>query len=96
MTMIYSRHDLQNDASAAVRATESGPVIITENGSSAYVLLSLKDYEALGGASSASSPGDKRSAYAALSKPEFEALAEVDLDLPPRTVDGHTRVADLD
>ncbi|MFP5076803.1 type II toxin-antitoxin system Phd/YefM family antitoxin [Rhizobium sp. YIM 134829] len=47
MIKTYSRNDLQNDVSAAVRATASGPVIITENGTSAYVLMSMDAYRDL-------------------------------------------------
>lgn len=71
MTMIYSRHDLQNDASAAVRATESGPVIITENGSSAYVLLSIDAYRQLLDTSKASEHVEpSHSLYDALLMPD--------------------------
>lgn len=80
MTVIVSRSDLQADVSAAVRSTHSGPVIITENGASAYVLLSIASYRDLVGTTDVVLPADTaRSLYDALlsaegdvSDPEFE------------------------
>ena len=46
MTTISAR-DFNRDVSAAKRAADGGPVIITDRGRAAYVLLSARDYEAL-------------------------------------------------
>lgn len=42
-----SARDFNRDVSAAKRAAEAGPVVITDRGRAAYVLLSAADYEAL-------------------------------------------------
>jgi len=46
MTTLTSR-ELNQDLGAAKRATQTGPVIITDRGKPAHVLLSISDYEAL-------------------------------------------------
>lgn len=38
---------LNRDVSAAKRAANDGPVVITDRGEAAYVLLSIEDYRAL-------------------------------------------------
>lgn len=48
-TTLTSR-EFNQDASRAKRAAESGPVFITDRGTPAHVLLSIRDYEALLGA----------------------------------------------
>ena len=46
MTSMSAR-DFNRDVSAAKRAADRGPVVITDRGRAAYVLLSASDYEAL-------------------------------------------------
>lgn len=46
MTTMSAR-DFNRDVSAAKRAADHGPVIITDRGRAAYVLLSAPAYEAL-------------------------------------------------
>ncbi|SPF68593.1 Antitoxin Phd_YefM, type II toxin-antitoxin system [Propionibacterium ruminifibrarum] len=47
MTSITAR-DFNHDVSAAKRAANDGPVIITDRGEPAYVLLTIDDYRRLG------------------------------------------------
>lgn len=42
---ILSAREFNRDVSAAKRAADSGPVIITDRGEPAYVLLSYGDYQ---------------------------------------------------
>ena len=42
-----SARDFNRDVSAAKRAADRGPVVITDRGRAAYVLLSASDYEDL-------------------------------------------------
>ncbi|XAS75673.1 type II toxin-antitoxin system Phd/YefM family antitoxin [Dermatophilaceae bacterium Sec6.4] len=46
MTTMSAR-DFNRDVSAAKRAADHGPVVITDRGQAAYVLLSAPTYEAL-------------------------------------------------
>ncbi len=46
MTSMSAR-DFNRDVSAAKRAADHGPVVITDRGRPAYVLLSAPDYEQL-------------------------------------------------
>jgi len=46
MTTVTSR-EFNRDVSAAKRAASNGPVVITDNGRPAHVLLSIRDYERL-------------------------------------------------
>ncbi|WP_349828186.1 type II toxin-antitoxin system Phd/YefM family antitoxin [Brevibacterium litoralis] len=46
MTAISAR-EFNQDVSAAKRAADSGPVVITDRGEPAYVLLSIAEYRAL-------------------------------------------------
>ncbi|MCU1762453.1 type II toxin-antitoxin system Phd/YefM family antitoxin [Pseudomonas sp. 14P_8.1_Bac3] len=50
ITTISSR-DFNQDTSSAKKATRQGPVIITDRGKPAHVLLSIEDYEKLTGVS---------------------------------------------
>lgn len=43
-----SAQDFNRDVSAAKRAASTGPVVITDRGKPAYVLLSIEDYRRLG------------------------------------------------
>lgn len=47
MTTMSAR-DFNRDVSAAKRAASAGPVVITDRGKPAYVLLSFEDYRRLG------------------------------------------------
>lgn len=49
VTTISSR-EFNQDASGAKRASRKGPVIITDRGRPAHVLLSIEDYNRLAGA----------------------------------------------
>jgi antitoxin (DNA-binding transcriptional repressor) of toxin-antitoxin stability system len=44
---VMSARDFNRDVSAAKRAAEGAPVIITDRGEPAYVLLTVTDYEEL-------------------------------------------------
>lgn len=46
MTTISAR-DFNRDVSAAKRAADDGPVVITDRGQPAYVLLSFSEYSAM-------------------------------------------------
>lgn len=46
MTTMSAR-DLNRDVSAAKRAASDGPVVITDRGEPAYVLLSIEEYQRL-------------------------------------------------
>lgn len=48
MTTISAR-DFNHDVSAAKRAADAGPVVITDRGEPAYVLLSIEEYRRLHG-----------------------------------------------
>ena len=47
MATITAR-EFNRDVSAAKRAATSGPVVITDRGEPAFVLLSIQDYQRLG------------------------------------------------
>jgi PHD/YefM family antitoxin component YafN of YafNO toxin-antitoxin module len=82
MPTISSR-DFNQDVSRARRAADSGPVIITDRGKSAYVLLRYDTYRKL----TTSEP----SILELLDHPES---ADIEFD-PPRLGDGLFRPADL-
>ena len=67
-----SGRDFNHDTSGAKKATKSGPVIITDRGQPAHVLLSIEDYRKL--------TGDQMSVAEALAQPEG---SDFDFD-PPR------------
>ena len=68
ITTVTSR-ELNHDIARAKRAAKSGPVLITDNGKPAHVLLSIEDYRRLA--------GDRRSLVEALS---MTGLADIDLE----------------
>lgn len=68
-----SAREFNRDVSAAKRAADHGPVVITDRGDPAYVLLSVADYRAL---------EQPRVSLATL----LAADHEFELDLPERTV----------
>lgn len=78
MTTISAR-DFNRDVSAAKRAADRGPVIITDRGRTAYVLLSAPDYERL---------TEKRSIVDWLQ-------ADDDIELDPPRLTSLPRAADL-
>lgn len=47
MTTTVSSRAFNQDVSAAKRAADAGPVVITDRGKPAYVLLSISEYQAL-------------------------------------------------
>jgi prevent-host-death family protein len=47
--MTVTSHEFDQDTSGAKKATQRGPVFITERGRPAYVLLSIEDYRWLAG-----------------------------------------------
>ncbi|AJE32783.1 hypothetical protein B842_04650 [Corynebacterium humireducens NBRC 106098 = DSM 45392] len=51
MTVVSSR-DFNRDVSAAKRAASKGPVVVTDRGEPAFVLLSIDDYRRLTGTDS--------------------------------------------
>ncbi len=72
VTTLTSR-EFNQDTGRAKKATAVGPVIITDRGRPAHVLLSIADYKRLAG------PGEKISDLLALSGSE-----DIELDLPTR------------
>jgi PHD/YefM family antitoxin component YafN of YafNO toxin-antitoxin module len=84
VTTIPSR-DFNQDVTAAKRAAEKGPVIITDRGRPAYVLLSIDRYRQLANKSG-------KSMVDLLSQPEG---ADIEFD-PPRLGGEFPRPADLD
>jgi prevent-host-death family protein len=73
VTTISSR-EFNQDTSGAKRASRKGPVIITDRGRPAHVLLSIEEYRAISG------KGKKMSLAEALAMPLAE---QVDFE-PPR------------
>ncbi len=69
-----SAQEFNRDVSAAKRAADRGPVVITDRGNPAYVLMSITDYRAF---------ERPRASLASL----LAADHELELDLPERTVD---------
>lgn len=47
MTTTVSARAFNHDVSAAKRAADAGPVLITDRGQPAYVLLSIAEYRAM-------------------------------------------------
>lgn len=47
MTTTISARSFNQDVSAAKRAADDGPVVITDRGNPAYVLLSIDEYRAI-------------------------------------------------
>jgi len=50
MSIVYTSRQFNQDAGAAKKAAEAGPVIITDRGRPAHVLLTYADYKKLTGA----------------------------------------------
>lgn len=83
ITTISSREFNQN-AGGAKKATEEGPVIITDRGRPAHVLLRFEDYQKLVGA--------QRSLLDIVAQPEDDDIEFA----PPRMGDRIFRPADFD
>ena len=79
-----SSREFNQDAGGAKKAAENGPVIITDRGRPAHVLLSFADYRKL--------LGGGPSLIDVLAMPGGE---DIDFD-PPRLVGPVARAADLD
>ncbi len=82
ITTISSR-EFNQDAGGAKKAAEKGPVVITDRGKPAHVLLSFKDYQKLLGAGP--------SLFEALAMPGGD-----DIEFDPPKMDLITRPADFD
>lgn len=82
ITTISSR-EFNQDAGGAKKAAERGPVVITDRGRPAHVLLSFEDYQKLLGAGP--------SLFEALAMPGGE-----DIEFDPTKMDFVTRSADFD
>lgn len=72
-TATLSSREFNQDTSRAKKAAAKGPVVITDLGKPAHVLLSIEEYQRL--------TGKRRSLVEALSMP---GLSEIDFD-PPRS-----------
>jgi prevent-host-death family protein len=83
-TTTISSREFNQDAGGAKKAADKGPVIITDRGRPAHVLLSFEHYQKLIGA--------KRSLLDVVALKEDD---EIDFD-PPRMGDRIFRSADLD
>lgn len=81
ITTLSSR-ELNQDVSRAKKAASQGPVIITDRGQPAHVLLTFEDYQRL--------TRQRRSIANALAMPGVE-----DIDFEPPRVDIDNRPADL-
>lgn len=85
-----SSRDFNHNRSGAKKLTTAGPVIITDRGRPTHVIMSIEDYERLGGASSPP-PERPMSLLQALA----QADATFDFD-PPRLSDNIFKPAELD
>ncbi|MEQ1931107.1 MAG: type II toxin-antitoxin system Phd/YefM family antitoxin [Parvularculaceae bacterium] len=83
ITTISSR-EFNQDAGGAKKAAENGPVIITDRGRPAHVLMSFEEYTKL--------VGEKQSLLDAVAQKEDD---DMDFD-PPRMGDRSLRVPDFD
>lgn len=76
MTTVTSR-EFNQDVSAAKRAATHGPVVVTDRGEPAYVLLSIGEYLRL-------TEGDMDRFLA-----RMRMAQDVDVDLSPARIDAH-------
>ncbi|PZP17716.1 MAG: type II toxin-antitoxin system prevent-host-death family antitoxin [Brachybacterium faecium] len=76
MTTVTSR-EFNQDVSAAKRAATHGPVVVTDRGEPAYVLLSIGEYERL-------TQGDMDRFLA-----RMRMTQDVDVDFSPARIDAH-------
>ncbi|MGH8426464.1 MAG: type II toxin-antitoxin system Phd/YefM family antitoxin [Gammaproteobacteria bacterium] len=82
ITTVSSR-ELNQDIGRAKRAAAQGPVIITDRGKPAHVLLSIAEYQRL--------TGGRRTLAEALAMP---GMADIDFDPPKANI--HLRIPDFD
>lgn len=82
-TTKLSSREFNQDTSRAKRAAKKGPVIITERGRPAHVLLSFEDYQRLA--------GPKGSIVDSLGQPA--GVEDIELEIPP--LRDPARTADL-
>ena len=80
MTTVSAR-EFNQDVSSAKRAAAEGPVIITDRGQPAFVLLAIEDYRRLSGARS--------------DLVSWLAMEDDGIDFEPQPVDLTLRVPDL-
>lgn len=71
-TTTLSSRDLNADLGRAKRAAQKGPVIITDHGKPAHVLLSFEQYQKI--------TGQQESLLEALSKPE--GIGDIKIEFP--------------
>ena len=80
----FTAREFDQDLARAKRAAAEGPVIITDRGKPAHVLMSYEAYEAL----PKPEPEKGRSALEVireiLAQPGMEGVGEIELELPPR------------
>lgn len=76
MTTTVSARAFNQDVSAAKRAADAGPVLITDRGEPAYVLLSIAEYRAM------RSPRSLLSTLQADDDIEFEPVVSRELPRP--------------
>ncbi len=79
MSSVVSSREFNRDVSAAKRAADAGPVVITDRGEPAYVLLSIAEYRRM---------KDQRSIVDIL-------RMDADIDLQPERIQDLSRVAEL-
>jgi prevent-host-death family protein len=77
ITTLSSR-EFNQDTGRAKKAADAGPVIITDRGRPAHVLLSIEEYRRL--------TGKGMSLAEALAQTRVDG-ADIDFDVPPRTVE---------
>lgn len=92
MTITLTSREFNRNPSAAKRAAEKAPVIITDRGRPRFVLVDYDQYEEARRAAAESAPTPKRTLYDALADP---ATADIDFD-PPRLPIQIFKPADLD
>ena len=79
MSSVVSSREFNRDVSAAKRAADSGPVVITDRGEPAYVLLSIDEYRRM---------KDQRSIVDIL-------RMDAEIDFQPERIQDLPRVAEL-
>lgn len=79
---IFSARDFNRDVSAAKRAADEAPVVITDRGEPAYVLMSIRDYQRL--------HEPRRSIAEAI-----EMIGDVDIAFEPEVLHSLPQAADL-
>jgi hypothetical protein len=85
-TTTMSSQEFNENIGRAKKATQDGPVLITDVGRPGYVLLTLEEYQRLTG-----DPGESMTLAEALAMP---GAGDIDFD-PPRIEGPMSRVPDL-